>query len=231
MKANVGIVPCIKRLSERLEFFSHYFNYIIIDTAPAVYGNVINEFTLNVVDEVVIPFDGSEAVTGLDDFMRWANRSFVNNHPNALFTMTKYQTDTLDIIMRVLEATGDKTPVNAHKDETRNSVFRIMKKVLADNVCDTGIPERRFIKNHTYEGLPNSYDIKKKLDKLTEEIIQKVFMPRENIFDRWESEELGRQIEEMMAYVELGRRGGSSASFTPLEFGHFEKVKSRLKLK
>ena len=225
----LGLKEGNKRYRDRFRFYGNYFNYTIIDTGPAIHGNVSNEMTINAVDDAVIPFDGSEAVAGLNKFINWAVRNFDSTTPNAVFAMTKYQCDTLDILRKLFDAMNLKT--SSCSGERCCGSFRIMKNVLGNHVCDTGIPERRVLKNHTYDGLSNSYDIKRKYDKLSDEIIGKISVKRENVFELWQEGIFEKELETLMMPLERGRHSNITHQFTATAFEGIAKVKSRFGLR
>lgn len=162
---------------EGLQFYSNYFDYIILDTAPAIEGNLLCQLAARTVDEIITPMDGLEAAYGVDTIINWVNReiaqsSMLNTHlPNMTFAMVKYQ-DDLDLVK--------------DKDLTlqeRNEVYAALKNALGDFVCDTGIKETRTLRNRVYGGFGNSAN---PYNKLCNEIYKKISVRRANIFSYWD---------------------------------------------
>jgi cellulose biosynthesis protein BcsQ len=80
-----------------IRFYSSYFDYIIVDTAPAIEGNILNRLAARVADEIICPVDGIEAALGMRNFLGWLSgeNNIPNNvYPNVTLAMVKYQADT-----------------------------------------------------------------------------------------------------------------------------------------
>jgi hypothetical protein len=82
--------------------------------------------------------------------------------------MVKYQADTKN--------------VNFSTDsKSRNTVFRVMKDIFGDFVCDNGVKELRSLR-HSSKGIPG-FGGKTEYTALCEEIVKHINSPlRENIF-------------------------------------------------
>jgi cellulose biosynthesis protein BcsQ len=86
-----------------IQFYSNYFDYIIIDTAPAMEGNVLCQLAVRTADEIICPVDGVEAASGVKQLIQWLYNELTsdpsaNIHlPNMLFAMMKYQDDTKNV--------------------------------------------------------------------------------------------------------------------------------------
>ncbi len=164
--------------------YKQYFDYILFDTAPSMEGNLLNILTVLAADEVVTPVDGLEAANGISNMI-----SFVQGHtmnslseygvkkpaPNMTFAMVKYQRDSktkIDGLEEVIEGgiLGE------------NEVFRLLKTVLGNFVCDKGVQERQALRQTLSGFSANDYS------KLSIEIIQKLQEKRPNIHDIWNTE-------------------------------------------
>jgi cellulose biosynthesis protein BcsQ len=171
---------------ERLRWYLNYYDYIIIDTAPTI-TNIANNIAMRAVDEIIIPIDGIEAIAGAETFLNWVKKEIIrDNIPNVLFVMDKYQNDTKNIreqnICSSVECDSD-IAVN-------NTVYRIIKQIFGDLVCDRGIKELQSIKNTTYDGCKDT----KKYDLCCAEIESKFYSPRQNIAEFW-SNGIDRRLE------------------------------------
>ncbi len=157
-----------------IDFYRDYFDYIIMDSAPAMEGNALGQLTARLADEVVIPIDGLEAAMGVAAFNRWlyaetSPEKNVINRPNLVYAMIKYQDDTKNIMD---EISGDGM---------RNAVYLAMKDALGNYVCDEGIKELPSLRNKVYGG----FGKKNAYEEVCNEIIHKISMPRTNFFVHW----------------------------------------------
>jgi len=189
----------IERFKAAINHYKKYFDFILIDTAPSI-NNLTNNITIAVADTVIIPFDGSEAIVGLDQFVHWVQRRDFDKKPNALFVLTKYQRDTFDMLREYRKVPELLKPYNI---ESGNVSYRILKTLLGDFVCDHGIPERMILKNHTYMGLEKGYDVTKKYNLLMTEIFNKNKLNKTNIFDFWIEEDVTTKINDFLKPMEL----------------------------
>jgi chromosome partitioning protein len=147
-----------------------YFDYIILDTAPALQGNTLNILALKTTNEIIYPVDSLEAMTGLDEILAWMGSQVIHrqNKPNGLFAMIKYQEDTVDM--------------RGTNSEIKNAVFRSMKKVFKDFVCNTGVKELKSLRLG-HKAIPGFGGITQ-YTLLSEEIINKITKPtRKNLFE------------------------------------------------
>jgi cellulose biosynthesis protein BcsQ len=203
-----------QRFQNALDFYSQYFDYILIDTAPSINNN-INNLTLSVTDNIIIPFDSPEALLGLDQFVEWVYRYRPNNRPNALFVLTKYQRDTLDILLKYQHRPDI---YKSNSPESQNINYRILKTLVPDFVCDNGIPERQILKNHDFIGLKGSYDVARKYKSLMKEIFEKLAKNQNNLFDYWRNEHIESKLEELLKPLEQARHNNRSCELSKFEF-------------
>jgi cellulose biosynthesis protein BcsQ len=225
----LGVNRSNKAFKDYVRFYRNYFDVIIIDTPPATYNSVSNQFTATVADEIIIPFDGSEAVHGVNSFMEWLTTNFDDHIPNGMFAMTKYQCDTKDVIRRWLEAVSLK--VNRVTCEYCSGSYRLMKEVFGEYVCDSVIPERRVYKNHTFDGLQKYFTHKKKYIALCEEITAKIYSDRPNLFKLYQDELLNEKLETLMVPLEHGRHDSADHAFTTVVFDGITKAKNKMRIK
>jgi cellulose biosynthesis protein BcsQ len=166
-----------------------YYDYVIIDTSPAMEGNILCQLAARTVDQIICPVDGLEAATGVKQLVRWLRSETspdngVSKRPNMLFAMVKYQNDngakSLDPTLKL-----------------RNSVYKTMKEHFGDYVCDNGIKELQTLKNKVYGG----FGRKTHYDALCNEIMTKVESDRINFFERWDNDVL-TTFEESLAVIQ-----------------------------
>ena len=155
-----------------IDVFREYFDYIVIDTAPAMEGNVLNVITTGVVDEIVCPVDGLEAALGIPALYRWVYGKTIENSitPNMTFAMVKYHTDSYDL--------GYEEEAFMDDEYVRNSVYQCIKETFGDFMCKSGVREQRSLRNAVqgfikspYQALSNELH-----DRFTSGV-------RENIFE------------------------------------------------
>lgn len=172
-----------------VKFYCSYFDYIIIDTAPALEGNILNIMSVRTADEIICPIDGIEAAFGVRYLLTWMNSetrpeySGLNKQPNVLFAMVKYQADTKNI------ATAGS--------RLRNVVFRAMKESFGDFVCDKGVTEQRKLRS-----VVAGFGRKTDYTELSMEIINKISQPRENIFS-YANADIFKEFASKLAKVEV----------------------------
>lgn len=174
-----------------VKFYSNYFDYIVMDTAPAMEGNILCQLAVRTADEIVSPVDGLEAAMGIKQLLTWMNsetspENRVSLRPNVLFAMIKYQEDTKNI--------REITPTLG----LRNAVYRTMKDTLGDYVCDNGIKELPSLRNKVYGGFGRKTDY----EDLCHEIIFKISMPRPNIFNLWNIS-VAKRLQESLSKIEM----------------------------
>lgn len=165
-----------KHFKKALQFYQDYFDYIVIDTSPAMEGNLLGQLAVRVADEVVCPIDGIDAAMGVKGLAAWIDSetgSYAGNEtkPNMVFAMMKYQEDTKDLV----------DPASTIKSQ--NAVYRGLKQVLGDFLCENGIKELPSLRNQVYGG----FGRKTEFDDLCDEIAFKISMVRPNFFDHWNS--------------------------------------------
>jgi cellulose biosynthesis protein BcsQ len=165
------------RFKSALESYLNHFDFIILDTAPALEGSKMCQLALQAADEVICPVDGLEAALGLIRVINWLDLQTsptfgVTQKPNLTFSMMKYHEDALEELQNM--SRGYSIP---------NAVFSAMKDVLGPYVCDNGIEEAKDRKNKVYQlyGRSNNHDY----EVLCEEIITKISHARPNFFEHW----------------------------------------------
>lgn len=174
-----------------VRFYCDYFDYIVMDTAPAMEGNILCQLAARTVDEIICPVDGLEAATGLKQLLAWlysetSPESGVSSRPNMLFAMVKYQKDTKNF--------GELEPTH----RMRNTVYRAMKDALGDYVCDNGIKELPTLRNRVYDG----FGRKTHYEALCGEIVEKMSSARPNIFNHWNNN-VAMRFQESLATIEM----------------------------
>lgn len=173
-----------------MDFYRSYFDYIILDTSPAMEGNVLGQLGVRTADEIVIPIDGLEAAMGMKTFNAWiygetSPEYKVYARPNMVFAMIKYQEDTKNI--------HDKMA----GEGMRNAVYLALKDALGNYVCDEGIKELPSLRNKVYGG----FGKKNAYEDVCNEIIHKISMPRTNFFAHWNSI-VATKLEKNLAKIE-----------------------------
>lgn len=168
--------------------YKQYFDYILFDTAPSMEGNLLNILTVLAADEVVTPVDGLEAANGISNMISFVQGHTINSlseygikkpAPNMTFAMVKYHIDS-----------GKKGENESDGLEEvmdggilgENEVFRLLKSVFGNFVCDKGVQEKRVLRQTLSGFTANDYS------KLSVEIIQKLQEKRPNIHDIWNTE-------------------------------------------
>lgn len=177
--------------NDGINFYSNYFDYIIMDTAPAIEGNLLCQLAARTADEIICPMDGLESAYGIDMMINWVNREIVqssmlnNRLPNMTFAMVKYMDDVGIPITRDMEL------------EERNEVYAAIKTALGDFVCNTGIRESRTLKNKVYGGFGKTAN---PYHKLCDEITKKISNRRANIFSYWDRSK-SRKLQESLLKI------------------------------
>jgi len=156
--------------------FAHkkkFFDYIIMDTAPALQGNTLNLIALRVADEIVFPIDSLEAMSGLDVILDWMlGQMKSDNMPNGLFAMVKYQNDVKDF------SYGNNRGM-------QNAIFTSLKKIFGEAMCNYGVKELRSMRlnKKTAPGFGGTTEY----TVLCKEIAEKINTPnRINMFKAFE---------------------------------------------
>jgi len=163
------------RFRAAIQQFLKYFDYVILDTAPALEGSLLCQLAVQASNEVICPIDGLEAALGLQHVIDWlslqSSPSFgILEKPNLTLALTKYHEDDIEELMAMTEG----YPI-------KNAVFGALKDVLGQYVCDSGILEDKDKKNKVYQvyGRVNDYE------NLCSEITRKISEPRPNFFKNW----------------------------------------------
>lgn len=149
-------------------FFKSYYDYIIIDTAPAMEGNILNKLAVKTADEIVYPIDGFEAAIGVMAMLRWMASETKDNEikPNGVFAMVKYQLNTKD------------TGTDLMEPQNQNRIHQAMRNTFNSFVCDHGVKESMKIRN-----LTAGFGGKTDYTTLCAEIVDKISQPRARLFD------------------------------------------------
>jgi cellulose biosynthesis protein BcsQ len=179
--------------NDGITFYSNYYDYIILDTAPAIEGNLLCQLAARTADEIICPMDGLESAYGIDMMINWVNKeighsSMLNSHlPNVVFAMVKYSDDV------EMQLKPDMSL------QERNEVYSAIKNALGDFVCDTGIKESRVLRNKVYGGFKGSSN---PYNKLCDEIIKKISTRRSNIFSYWDRSKSNKMQESLLKISE-----------------------------
>lgn len=196
-------------LGEIIDHLKQYYDFIIFDTAPGIHDNAINEMTVAVADQIVIPFDGSEAVLGLSLFMRWLKYADKENRHSPLFVLSKYQADTVDISRALGYEKGEFEGVE------RSHVYRTMKYFLGDFVCDAGIQELRVLRSHTFIGMTKAQ--KKPYIDVSKELLSKMRKARPNSTRYWFETRIGDRLLTEMTKLEKSRKRNIETQFGKIQ--------------
>lgn len=170
-REQIGFMSTTHYVQDLYKFYLNYYDYIIVDTAPALEGNKLNTISVRTADELIYPIDGIEAALGIKQIINWMDTQTKTREPrpNGLFAMVKYQADTKNVDY----STDTKS---------RNTVFKIMKDVFGDFVCDHGVKELRSLR-HSVKGIPG-FGGKTQYTELCKEIVLRLNSKmRENIFE------------------------------------------------
>lgn len=157
-----------KFFHDSVSVYKNYYDFIIIDTAPALEGNILNRLTTRVADEIISPVNGLEAAFGIKQLLTWINaetrreNSGLENQPNVLLAMVKYQADNRDLDPDL---------------RSRNEVYRAIDDVFGDFVCKEGVMEKRPLRSKVSGFRKTEYT------KLCIEIFNKISQPRQNMFE------------------------------------------------
>ncbi|VVB90995.1 Iron-sulfur cluster carrier protein [uncultured archaeon] len=130
---------------QTVDFYRNYFDYIIIDTAPALEGNILNQMSVRAADNVIVPIDALEAALGIEQLVKWiageASHAITGRvmPPNLLFAIVKYTKDT-----------GNKKEARNTidiDDRLRNNVYRAIQSVFGEYVCESGVKAKPSLKS------------------------------------------------------------------------------------
>lgn len=199
------------RLNEAVEYFKQYYDFVFIDTAPSIHDNAINELVVNVVDNVIIPFDSNEAVLGLNQFMKWLAKTQIDKKHDPVFVLSKYQAD----VVAIQRAETDQKV--KYENENRCCVYRAMKEVFGKYICTNGIQELRTFRSLTYEGLPKAH--KKRYIDVWNEIESKMNTSRGlTSLDFWHMNDIAEKLVQRMRPIERSRRNGVPIKISGIAF-------------
>lgn len=215
-----GRSACISKFQKVICAYKKMYDFIIFDTAPAIkigmddsQSGRVNDFALSVSDWLVIPFDGTEAVMGIQRIMDWVTINHEKRNikmPNALFVLSKYQDDIVSVserVHKILVSMRLQEPGIRVDDEGQNFMYRVMKDKIGGNVCEHGIKELPTLKSKAYVGLRR--DHKKIYDVVCNDILTAIqYGTLENICEKW-----GTYAPELDKYIyaaDAGKRDGVS---------------------
>lgn len=147
--------------------YKQFFDLIVIDTSPTL-GTMSNNLAASVVDEIVCPIDGFEAIQNLPALLNWLKvRTSMANKPSPGFhmVMSKYYTNG-----RLAEL-----PKEAYTGT--NEVWKVAHEVFEPFVCQMGVRERKRIKNARF------VNRKSEFTSVCEELYHRIFEePKNDIF-------------------------------------------------
>lgn len=155
---------------KKVRSYLSYYDAVVMDTAPALEGNLQNTLIARTADEIIAPIDGLEAAFGIRNLLGWVNGSTSpsktgrGSQPNITFAMVKYQPDS-----RWTSLTDPLT--------VRNSVYGALKEVFSGYVCDVGVHE-----SLVFRGKVPGFGRRTEYDQLAIEIFKKLSTPRRSIF-------------------------------------------------
>jgi len=186
---DTGYTSIYHFFSERINHYKKFYNYIVMDTAPALEGNILNQLAVRVADEIIYPVDGLDAALGIRQILNWMDvqTAPLDKKPNGLFAMVKYQMETKGV------ETYDNDLMS------RNTVYRALKKVFGDFVCDNGVRELKSIR-HATKGLPG-FGGKTDYTVLSEEIINRQLTERNNLFDYIKQDSVIKDLESKLSVI------------------------------
>ena len=185
--SDLGHRSITKYFQDSVRFFKAYYDYIIIDTAPAMEGNILNKLAVKTAEEIVYPIDGIEAALGVKSMLQWMNSETKNNEikPNGIFAMVKYQLATKN------------TSTDLMASQNQNVVFQAMQDTFNGFVCDNGVKESMKIRNMT-AGFGGKTDY----TALCAEISEKINQPRARLFDYVEREGFFDKFEKTLGEIQ-----------------------------
>lgn len=213
MKRTTGVFSknIYTAFSSELQFYKQYFDFIVMDTAPSIQGNLLCELAVKSADEIVCPVDGLESATGINNLLGWVEQQTRpygwqenmprNYPPNITLAMIKYQSDTKNFegLDEILGTDGDP--------KTMNIIYRLLKKHFNEYVCDYGIKELQALRHRVYGGgnsAEKGFGKSTAYDDLCNEILHKINSPRKNFYETYtedmaaaftqDLEELGKKV-------------------------------------
>lgn len=151
---------------KKIRSYARHYDCIIIDTAPALEGNLLNMLAAKTVDDIIAPIDGLEAAFGIKGLLSWASTvtEGLVKRPNITFAMVKYQADSRWTNL------GDPLSV-------RNSVYKVLKESFRDYVYDNGVHESLAIR-----GKVPGFGRRTDYDELAVEILKRTAVDRPSVF-------------------------------------------------
>jgi cellulose biosynthesis protein BcsQ len=164
-----------KYFRDEINKYRQFYDAIILDTAPALEGNLLNRLAVKTADEIICPIDGIEAALGLQQFIGWVDGetslgSGVEHRPNITIAMVKYQKPTERSEKKLMEELGVSVS---------NEVYRAIASTFGPTyICEHGVQELSTLRK-TVPGLAgkNQYTI------LSAELAEKLAIPRPSIFE------------------------------------------------
>jgi len=196
----VGYKSVYQFFKHNVDAYRKYYDYIVIDTAPALEGNILNKLAVRTAEEIIYPIDGLDAGLGVRTILSWMD-NLTKAHspqPNALFVMVKFQMDTTSI--------GDKS---LNEKYYRNSVYRAFKESFGSFVCDHGVKEKRKLRSSLA-----GFGGKTEYTELSNEIIEHIHNEkRKNIFEFIAENGAIKQLEEKLADIEARMRKRRKPTF------------------
>ena len=166
--SGIGYKSLTPYFRDSVQFFKAYYDYIIIDTAPAMEGNILNKLAVKTAEEIIYPIDGIEAALGVKAMLRWMASETRDNEikPNGIFAMVKYQ------------LASKNTSTDLLDPQNQNTIHQAMKDTFHNFVCDHGVKESMRIRN-----LTAGFGGKTDYTALCAEIYEKISQPRARLFD------------------------------------------------
>lgn len=179
------------KVRQAIRSYLDYYDYVIIDTAPALEGSLMCKLALLSADEIVCPVDGLEASSGLQHLITWVystyNKAGLTHLPNIIFAITKYQADT------------KRTPELSPDSLLKSVVYRTLKEYMGSYVCDNGVKELPSLKGQAFDvTATRSKDVYR---ELCDEIIRKISEPRVSFFSYW-TKLRGDKLKEKLSQIE-----------------------------
>lgn len=172
-----------------MDFYKQYYDYIVLDCAPALEGSILGTMAMSACDEIICPVDGLEAALGVRKFIEWARGAASNmpKKPNITLVMVKYATET------------DPTDMKAVKDlPVKNMVYKALKEVFDGYMLNVGVQELKSLKRQV-PGFSN----RTQYADLADAIALHLETERPSIFDYFEGDRRARLA---MSLTELEKK-------------------------
>jgi chromosome partitioning protein len=185
--SEIGHNSITSYFQESVRFFKSYYDYILIDTAPAMEGNILNKLAVKTAEEIIYPIDGIEAALGVKAMLRWMAAETKENDvkPNGVFAMVKYQ------------LASRNTSSDLMAPQNHNTVHQAMKTTFNDFVCDHGVKESMRIRN-----LTAGFGGKTDYTALCAEIFSRINKPRARLFDYIQQDGVFNEFEKNLAEIQ-----------------------------